>query len=50
MAKCYTLKNPNQEKSLAPQPKATVLNSIISFSKVYEVAKSNKTEIGFILN
>lgn len=50
MAKCYTLKNPNQNTSKAPKPKVEILHSILNFSKAYEIAKTENISIGFVLN
>ncbi len=48
MQKSYTLKEKNPVKQIQPQ-KAT-LNSILSFSKAYEVIKGKKQNIELILN
>lgn len=50
MAKCYTLKTPSQNTSKANKPKVEILNSILNFSKAYEVTKSETATIGFVLN
>ena len=50
MAKCYTLKNPKSNTSKATKPKIEVLNSILNFSKAFEVAKTDNISIGFVLN
>ena len=48
MPKSYTLKEKNPVKQIQPQ-KATI-NSILSFSKAYEVIKGKKQNIELMLN
>jgi hypothetical protein len=53
MQKSYTLKEKNpvkQSDSNRTQPQKATLNSIMSFSKAYEVMKGKKQNIELMLN